>query len=45
LVKLDVREQVNQINSYLDASMVYGNNKNKADELRAFKNGLSFGFK
>ncbi|UJR29119.1 hypothetical protein I4U23_010333 [Adineta vaga] len=34
-----VREQVNQINSYLDASMVYGNNKHKADELRTFKNG------
>ena len=35
-----VREQVNQINSYLDASMIYGNNKNKADELRTLKNGL-----
>ncbi|CAF0855202.1 unnamed protein product [Adineta ricciae] len=37
--QLFVREQVNQINSYLDASMIYGNNKNKADELRTFKNG------
>ncbi|CAF1476604.1 unnamed protein product [Adineta steineri] len=37
--QLDVREQVNQINSYLDASLIYGNDKNKADELRSFKNG------
>lgn len=34
-----VREQVNQINSYLDASMIYGNNKHKSDELRSFRQG------
>jgi hypothetical protein len=40
LFELDVREQVNQINSYLDASMVYGNNQNKANELRTLTHGL-----
>lgn len=36
---LGVREQVNQINSFVDASMVYGNTKSKSDELRSFIQG------
>lgn len=39
LSMLVFREQVNQINSFLDASLIYGNNKHKADELRTFKSG------
>ncbi|CAF1439757.1 unnamed protein product [Rotaria sordida] len=34
----DAREQINQTNPYLDASMICGNNKNKVDELQTFKN-------
>lgn len=37
--QLTVREQVNQVNSYLDVSVVYGNNKARADELRTFSKG------
>ncbi len=34
------RAQVNDLTSYIDASMVYGNNQEVADELRLFKGGL-----
>ncbi|CAF3865416.1 unnamed protein product [Rotaria sordida] len=36
----DAKEQINQTNPYLDASMICGNNKNKVDELQTFKNRL-----
>lgn len=33
------REQLNQVSSYLDGSMVYGNIESLAEELRTFNNG------
>lgn len=36
----ETREQLNLINSYIDASTVYGNSKDAADELRVFEGGL-----
>ena len=40
--QLTVRQQVNQVNSYLDMSAVYGDNKARADELRTFFKGFEF---
>ena len=34
------REQLNQITSWLDASLVYGSDNNRGDWLRTFENGL-----
>ena len=34
------REQINDITSFIDGSMVYGSNKEQAQAVRAFKNGL-----
>ncbi len=34
------REQINSLTPLLDASMVYGHNKERSDYLRSFKNGL-----
>lgn len=33
------KEQINQITHWLDSSNVYGSEKKKSDELRAFRNG------
>lgn len=37
--KKKVRTQINVITAWLDASQVYGSNKEKADSLRLFKDG------
>jgi len=37
--KKNNREVINAITSYIDASMVYGSNDERADALRTFKNG------
>jgi len=34
------REQINQVTSFLDASLVYGSSKEAADDLRSFTGGL-----
>ena len=33
------REQINQLTSFLDASMLYGSSKNEENAVRAFKDG------
>ncbi|XP_057340597.1 peroxidase [Microplitis mediator] len=37
--KLGPRQQLNQVSSFIDASTIYGSNKNLADSLREFKSG------
>ena len=32
------REQLNQVSSYLDASFIYGSNKNVSDDMRDYSN-------
>ncbi|CAG9826224.1 unnamed protein product [Diabrotica balteata] len=36
------REQINQATSFIDASMIYGNNLEKADSIRTFRQGKIF---
>ena len=35
----DIRQQINRVTSYVDASMVYGSTEEKAKELRSLQNG------
>ena len=40
IISSGVREQINQVTSFLDASTIYGSSKEESDELRAFQKGL-----
>ncbi|KAL1495005.1 hypothetical protein ABEB36_010496 [Hypothenemus hampei] len=40
--ELGWREQINQVTSYLDASTIYGSDRDVANSMRTFRNGMIF---